>query len=647
MKNKRTGKGLFLLGIILVFVLAGCIDSNSADDGSGGSKSSEAKITSLTLTISGEDHVIDLRSGTTAEVELLVSTTIPDSATVKSVTLSPGASGLAQGSKVDIVNNVAKITITAEDGMTKVEYTVTVTIEPLSAYSLSYPIAFNADNTMTASPVFWKDGAMVSTVPGVSYAVEPMLPNGLELNADTGTITGTMPVTEKATVYTITATEATSITAIFLDKFLLETYTQVATGTAIGSLDALKTMDAAGEYYLTDHIDLAEETWEPLFTEDAPFTGTLRGNGYAIYNLRIEGLSADTDGGNYQGLFAAIGDGASIENLGIGVKDITGNAAVGALAGLAGQSAVTLLDNIAVAPTATDAKIQSTGTVKIDSADAAHLGGMVGYMKSGELKGYNLGLQVTSNADSVGGLVGTNLAAVSGYATGNVSGAERAGGLVGRNAIGIVSGYATGTVTGTAGNGYYIGGLVGDCVIGTVSGYATGNVTGVQQVGGLVGGISSGGSAFGYATGSVEGDSKVGGLIGYNDNSTVIGYATGSVKGTTEDGGLVGLSYNGGEGRVSGYWDIESTGKDTSAGGVAIRATRDIVFDSDAKTYTDSGRTIFDITAFTDIFNTANGASATWPKLKSTYKFNDIDFTFVFPQPTVSDTDGDGVIDLE
>ncbi len=588
MKNKSTVKGLFFVAIILVFVLAGCID------GSGGSKSSEAKITVLTLTISGEERVIDFRSGTTAGVELPVDATIPATATVKSVALSPGASGLAQDSTVDIVNNEAKITIIAEDGMTKVSYTVTVTIELLSAYySLRYPIAQRkADNTITASPVFWKDGAKVSAPSGVSYAVEPMLPSGLELNADTGTITGTMPVTDKATVYTITATGADSITAIFLDKFLVETaYTPDETGTAIGSLDALKTMDTNGEYYLTDHIDLAEETWEPLFTENAPFTGTLRGNGYAVYNLSINGTSSDSDDGNYQGLFAAIGAGAHIENLGIGVTSITGNAAVGALAGQAAGSD-TLLDNIAIAAMTTDAKIEATGEIMImiDIIEfpGGYLGGIVGHMASGELKGYNLGMSVTSSIFNVGGLVGGNEGTVSGLTTGNVDGKQNVGGLVGLNS-------------------------------GTVSGYATGNVSGM----------------------------RVGGLVGTNFYGTVSGYATGNVKGKNDVGGLVGTNF---DGTVSGYWDKQSTTLATSDEGIGISATRNIVFDSTAKTYTDSGTTpatpIFDNTDFTAIFDTANGTSATWPKLKSTYTFNGIDFTFDFPQPTVSDTDSDGVIDV-
>ena len=101
-------------------------------------------------------------------------------------------------------------------------------------------------------------------------------------------------------------------------------------------------------------------------------------------------------------------------------------------------------------------------------------------------------------------------------------------------------------------------------------------------------------------------------------------------------------------GTVSGYWDKTSTTLDTSkGGGIGISATKNIVFASGS--YTDSGESdtpIFNHDDFTAIFDTDNGASATWPKLKSTYTFNGIDFTFDFPQPTVSDTDSDGVIDV-
>ena len=250
----------------------------------------------------------------------------------------------------------------------------------------------------------------------------------------------------------------------------------------------------------------------------------------------------------------------------------------------------------------------------------------------------------------VGGLVGNNNGTVSGHATGDVSGTGWVGGLVGfNNERDTVSGYAMGAVSGET----TLGGLVGGNKGGTVSGYAMGMVSATSSVvGGLVGHNESG-TVSGYAMGMVSATSNyVGGLVGYNESGTVNGYATGAVSGAGNDvGGLVG--FNDLTVSVHGYWDKASTKQPSSAEGIGISigisATMKIVFADGS--YTDAGTTpanpIFDSTAFTAIFDTTNGANATWPKLKPAYTFNGDDYTFNFPQPKVNDINGDGTIDLE
>ena len=559
--------------------------------------------------------------------------------------------------------------------------TVTVTVaivgaESLSDYSLSYPIAKrSAGGSISVSPV-WKKGSVDGApVGGVSYASTPSLPTGLTLNAD-GTISGTMPSLDKVTAYQITATGdgtdyANTATGTFLDKFVSEeTYTQDTTGTAISNLTELQAMatdmssDPSGEYYLTTHIDLSTEaSWTPIASSASPFTGTLHGNGYAIYNLTIDAGTTV-----YQGLFASV-SGATVENLGIGVTSIKGQAGVGALAGYAETAT---LSNIAVAPMVADAKIEATGSVVIGGNEGAYLGGAVGYQDGGSLTGYSL-VSVQAPGSYLGGFVGYSInGTVSGYATGNVLGegtSSRAGGFVGQSTNGTVSGYATGNVSGgnntgglvgiysdttvvgyASGNvsgGTYTGGLAGFGSYSTSIGYATGDVTGTNYIGGLVG-QSHASSNKGYATGVVSGSDKVGGFIGTvsgNISSRIsVGYATGVVTGTTDVGGFignVGLDY---AGTIAGYWDKTSTGQDTSAGGataVGISKTQNIVFAS-ANSYTDSGNsnsTIFELTDFIDIFDTTNGANKTWPKLKSD--------SFDFIQPTVSDLNDDGTIEVD
>src|SRR6185295_6251553 len=60
-----------------------------------------------------------------------------------------------------------------------------------------------------------------------------------------------------------------------------------ATPVGIGSLQALKTMDMAGNYFLTQDIDGLNSTWVPPST----FLGTLDGRGKTIKNLIIHDLS--------------------------------------------------------------------------------------------------------------------------------------------------------------------------------------------------------------------------------------------------------------------------------------------------------------------------------------------------------------------
>ncbi|WP_419234100.1 GLUG motif-containing protein [Aliarcobacter cryaerophilus] len=116
------------------------------------------------------------------------------------------------------------------------------------------------------------------------------------------------------------------------------------------------------------------------------------------------------------------------------------------------------------------------------------------------------------------------------------------GGLVGENYGTISNSYATGNVRGTQ----RIGGLVGFNVNGTISNsYATGNVSGTEKIGGLVG-ENYGTISNSYATGNVSGTKNIGGLVGYNYMATIKNsYATGNLTGQSSLGGLVGFNYMG------------------------------------------------------------------------------------------------------
>jgi hypothetical protein len=182
----------------------------------------------------------------------------------------------------------------------------------------------------------------------------------------------------------------------------------------------------------------------------------------------------------------------------------------------------------------------------------------------GEVKNVGvINVNINGGTYYVGGLVGTNEGTVSNsYSTGNVTGNNLVGGLVGENDNGTVSNsYSTGNVTGNN----MVSGLVGRNS-GTVSNsYSTGNVTGESDVGGLAG-RNYGTVSNSYSTGNVTGESGVGGLVGSNYNGGTVSnsYSTGNVTGADYVGGLVGDNY---DGTVSNsYWDTEATGQSSSAG---------------------------------------------------------------------------------
>ena len=338
----------------------------------------------------------------------------------------------------------------------------------------------------------------------------------------------------------------------------------------------------AGGYQLMNDITfpdkdsegLPPEGFDPVGDNGARFTGSFAGNNHRIVNLSIERSI------NFVGIWGYVNNANSV------IKDFVVNHA-----GIRGNSSV---------------------------------GGVVGLLNSGMVSNVGVVSSLNSNISgigNVGGLVGDNRGTVTGYATGTVSGTgSNIGGLVGTNNETVV-GYATGEVSGTTDTG----GLVGDNN-GAATGYATGSVSGTENVGGLVGNNIA--RVNGYATGAVSGTENVGGLLGNNSGgtSTVNGYATGAVSGTGSNiGGLLGRY---GAGTLSGYWDIESSMRNISAGGVGISSITNVVYASTAGTYTDNKATagamddvvVFDNAAFLMHF-TLPGASETWPTLKAETSF--------------------------
>jgi hypothetical protein len=154
------------------------------------------------------------------------------------------------------------------------------------------------------------------------------------------------------------------------------------------------------------------------------------------------------------------------------------------------------------------------------------------------------------------------------YSTGNVTGNTHVGGLAGESGGTISNTYSAASVSGS----FEVGGLIGQNH-GTVSkSYSTGSVTGDEYVGGLVGWNHDGAISNSYSVARVDGVSLVGGLVGHNRGSVSNSYSAGNVTGYGSIGGMVGRNY---QGTVnSSFWDIQTSGQNSSAGGTGKNTTQ-------------------------------------------------------------------------
>jgi|GEM_PF-285326 len=234
---------------------------------------------------------------------------------------------------------------------------------------------------------------------------------------------------------------------------------------------------------------------------------------------------------------------------------------------------------------------RATGDV-VSTGTSASVGGLIGYGNAGGgvLRTINNSSASghVSGAQYAGGLVGLlyYTSITRGTATGSVTGTNDssvyAGGLVGYyygylTGTQIANSTASGTVFVDSGNST-VGGLVGDFNGGSIlSSTASGNVTGrdslnvnasAHYVGGLVGQFTGTGISDSAASGAVTGRYYAGGLAGqYNGSAPLTNSsATGNVSGTQFVGGLVG--YQAQSGIISGFASGTVTGS-TYTGGLA------------------------------------------------------------------------------
>jgi filamentous hemagglutinin family protein len=345
---------------------------------------------------------------------------------------------------------------------------------------------------------------------------------------------------------------------------------------------------------------------QPIYTSSpisATLSTTFEGLGNTISNLSIDQSSA----GNV-GLFASIGYGGTVRDIGLVNVNVVGSASNSDVGGLAGSDGGTIdasfvtgavsggasssVGGLAGYVTSSGGIYESsaTGTVTdlssggyvgglagdslgiisgasaneaVSGGASSYVGGLVGYNENTVT--YSTTAGSVSGPDTLGGFIGDNSGTVSAsYAESSVSGGEFSGGFVGINTGTITGSYSTGPVGGTN----YLGGFVGENSAGSIGGdYSLSSVSGANFIGGFVG-ENNAAISNSYATGSVTGSTTVGGFAGLNQNNATIAdtYSLGRVTGSGNVGGFVGADESTG-GITSSYWDTTTSGVTNTADG--------------------------------------------------------------------------------
>jgi len=213
--------------------------------------------------------------------------------------------------------------------------------------------------------------------------------------------------------------------------------------------------DLTACYVLGNDIDASgTQTWnggagfEPVGSSTDPFTGKFDGRMFTITGLYINRPTTDL-----VGLFGHIRNGAVVQSVGLAEVDVTARRNSGPLVGSSSGATVCYC--------------WSTGNIRGSHDYQMRLGGLIGISSSADSYVYqcfsSVNVTATGGAHQVGGLAGYNghgSIMSDCYATGDVSGHWKVGGLVGDNIGGsegtlIIRCYSSGRVTGSG------GGLVG------------------------------------------------------------------------------------------------------------------------------------------------------------------------------------------
>ncbi|TJX15884.1 hypothetical protein E9840_01635 [Tissierella creatinini] len=287
--------------------------------------------------------------------------------------------------------------------------------------------------------------------------------------------------------------------------------------------------DFIGEYFIqTKDIEITT-LWTPIgwkgnfYDTNLPFEGHYNGQNYSISNLSISSAIS------WAGLFSVLGVNGILEDIKLEDVSIEAGYHSGALVG--------------------ENRGQIKGcTVSGSINGAGQLGGLVGMSHNGLLEDCHSSMTVIGSQEAVGGLVGysTNNSGnaadsiIGCSSTGNVSGVQRTGGLVGTLQGGLLSeSFALGDISSS---NNYTGGLVGV----------------VESANGFVAEVKN---SYARASISAPNDKYVGGMFGANFWGAASNcYAAGSIAASGANvGGLTGMIYSGTITKDC-YYDAELSG---------------------------------------------------------------------------------------
>jgi hypothetical protein len=278
-------------------------------------------------------------------------------------------------------------------------------------------------------------------------------------------------------------------------------------------LAAVVHYDPDANYRLTKSIDLSGMCWASSVIPW--FSGEFDGDGFVVSHLTIKGEGSS-------GLFGQLEFGAKVSDLGV-----------------------------------VDANVTSSGD---------RTGGLAGWSFGGDLIGCRVSGSVRGER-YVGGLIGWTDGDLDGCrSTAEVHGKEAVGGLLGFGRGGhVTQSFSSGLVEGASG----VGGLVGRAEGYLMWSCSEADVRGEERVGGLVGVCTDAHLTQCYSRGEAQASRYVGGLIGLKGGWSQVTrcYSSGLVTGDDAVGGLVGFDGSAEPGSSQCFWDIETSGQTTSAGG--------------------------------------------------------------------------------